>query len=69
MITHFLGGLVLGAFVKDWQIAIALIVGWEVLETLLITGHRRAFRENPLNKLSDLFFGIMGYFFGFELIW
>ena len=66
MVTHLLGGLALGAFLKDFEVAIALIIGWEIFETLLIKENRQAFRENPLNKVSDLFFGIIGFAFGFE---
>jgi hypothetical protein len=66
MLTHFLGGLVVGAFLKDFEIAIALIFAWEAVETLLVRENREAFRENPLNKISDLFFGFLGFYFGFE---
>ncbi len=68
MLTHFLGGLVVGAFLKDFEIAIVLIVAWEILEMLLVRENREAFRERPLNKISDLFFGILGYYFGFDFL-
>ena len=68
MITHFFGGLALGAFIKDWQIALALIIAWELLEMLLVKENREAFKERPLNKLSDLFFGIIGFMFGLEFL-
>ncbi len=66
MLTHFLGGLALGAFIKSYEVSIALIIAWEAMEHLLITEKRQAFREDPLNKLSDLFFGILGFIFGFD---
>jgi hypothetical protein len=68
MLTHFLGGLALGAFLKDFEAAIALIVAWEFLEMLLVRENRKAFREKPLNKASDLFLGVLGYTFGLEFL-
>jgi len=60
-ITHFLGGLVLGAFLKDWMVAVAIIVGWEIFEMLLVSKHWRSFRETPLNKIRDVLFGLLGF--------
>ena len=68
MLTHLLGGLVLGAFVKDAVFAITLIIAWELMEMLLVREKRETFKEKPLNKISDLLFGIVGYYFGFELL-
>lgn len=66
MITHLLGGLALGAFIKDLEIGFAIIFGWEILEMALVRENRAAFRENPWNKASDLFFSAVGYYFGIE---
>jgi len=60
-ITHFLGGLTLGAFVTDWATAIGLIIGWEVLEMLLVNKRWHAFRETPLNKARDILIGLLGF--------
>lgn len=68
MLTHFLGGLALGAFLKDYEIAIALFVGWEFFEMLLVRESRDSFKEDPLNKISDVFFGVIGFAFGFEFL-
>ncbi len=68
MLTHFLGGLALGAFVKDWSVGFALIIAWEALEVLLIRENRRAFREHPLNKARDVLIGSLGFLFGVDLI-
>jgi len=67
-ITHFLGGLALSAWVKDWSIAFALIVGWEFFEMLLINKHWRAFRETPLNKIRDVLMGLLGYLIGVDIL-
>ncbi len=61
-ITHFLGGLAVGAFIKDWSIAIALIIVWEFLEMLMVSKYWRAFRETPFNKVQDALFGLLGFF-------
>ena len=61
-ITHFLGGLTVGAFIKDWSIAIALIIAWEFLEMLMISKYWRAFRETPINKIQDVLGGFLGFF-------
>jgi len=66
-ITHFLGGLAVSAFIKDWAVAIALIVGWEFLEMLLVSKHWRAFRESPINKVRDVLMGLLGYFIGVDV--
>ncbi len=66
MLTHFIGGLVVGAFIKDFEIAIALIVVWEFIEMVLVSQRSSQFKEDPLNKLSDVFFGFVGFVFGFE---
>ncbi|MDP6670506.1 MAG: hypothetical protein QGI60_01680 [archaeon] len=68
MLTHFLGGLALGGFLKDYEIAVPIIFGWEFFEMLLVRESRAAFKENPFNKISDLFFGILGFAFGFEFL-
>jgi len=68
MITHFLGGLAVGAFIKDWAIAIALIFAWEFLEMLIVSRHWRAFRETPWNKIRDVLFGLLGYFIAVNMI-
>lgn len=60
-ITHFLGGLAVGAFIKDWAIAMALIIGWEFLEMLLVSRHWKAFRETPWNKVRDFLLGVLGF--------
>jgi len=67
-ITHFLGGLALSAFVKDWATAIALIVGWEILEMLLVNKRWHAFRETPLNKARDILIGLLGFVIGVDLL-
>ncbi|MBN2067081.1 MAG: hypothetical protein JW744_01290 [Candidatus Diapherotrites archaeon] len=67
-ITHFFGGLAVSAFIKDWITAIALIVGWEVLEAVLVRKNRANFREKPLNKLRDVLFGLLGYFIGVDIL-
>ena len=66
-ITHFLGGLAVGAFVKDWGVAIALIVGWELLEILMVSKYWNAFRETPLNKVQDGLFGLLGFFIAVDV--
>jgi hypothetical protein len=68
MLTHFLGGLALSAFLKDMQIAFALIVAWEILEVLLIKEGKKAFREKPLNKLRDVAMGMIGYIVGLDTL-
>jgi len=68
MITHFFGGLAVGAFIKDWAIAIALIIGWEFLEMLLISSRWKAFRETPLNRVRDVLCGFLGYFIAVNMI-
>ena len=67
-ITHFLGGLFLSAWVKDWLVALALILCWEFLEMLLVNKRWRAFRETPINKVRDVLFGLLGYFIGVDMI-
>ena len=67
-ITHFLGGLAVSAFIKDWTVAFALIIGWEVLEMLLVSEHWKAFRETPLNKARDILMGLFGYFIGVDML-
>ena len=67
-ITHFLGGLALSAWIKDWGIAIALIVGWEFLEMLLVSKHWNAFREKPLNKVRDVLIGLLGFVIGVDML-
>lgn len=67
-ITHFLGGLALSAFVKDWTVAIALIIGWEVLEMLLVNKRWHAFRETPLNKARDILMGLLGFIIGIDFL-
>ncbi len=67
-ITHFLGGLAVGAFIKDWSVAIALILGWEFLEMLLVSKNWKAFREKPLNKVRDVLMGLLGYFIGVDML-
>jgi hypothetical protein len=67
-ITHFLGGLAVSAWIKDWSIAIALIIGWEFLEMMLVSKHWRAFRESPLNKARDVLMGLFGYFIGVDML-
>ncbi len=68
MLTHFLGGLALSAFLKDLQTALALIVAWEILEVLLIKEGKKAFREKPLNKLRDVAIGMIGYIVGVDTL-
>ena len=68
MLTHFLGGLALSAFLKDLHTAFALIVAWEILETLLIKENKKAFREKPLNKLRDVAIGMIGYVVGVDVL-
>jgi len=67
-ITHILGGLVLGAFIKDWTVGFALIIAWEAMEVLLIRENRRAFREAPLNKARDIIVGAIGFLFGLDML-
>ena len=67
-ITHFLGGLALSAWIKDWSVALALILGWEFLEMLLVSKNWRAFREKPLNKIRDVLMGLLGYFIGVDML-
>ncbi len=67
-ITHFLGGLAVGAFIKDWSVAIALILGWEFLEMLLVSKNWKEFREKPLNKVRDVLIGLLGYFIGVDML-
>ncbi len=64
-ITHFLGGLALGAWVPDWTVAIALILGWEFFEMMLVNKKWKAFRESPINKITDVLFGLLGFFVAF----
>jgi len=68
MITHFLGGLVLGAFIRDSAVAVALILGWEFLEMALVSKHWHAFRETPANKIRDVLLGLLGYVIGFGML-
>ena len=68
MITHFLGGLAVSAFVKDWGIAIALIIGWDIFEMLLVNKRWKAFRESPANKIRDIAIGLLGYMLGVDLL-
>ena len=68
MLTHLLGGLTLGAFLKDIEVSVLLIFSWELIEMILVRKERTAFKENPLNKLSDLFFGLLGFIIGFEML-
>lgn len=68
MVTHFLGGFALGGLLKSWEIAIILFLGWEVIEMLVASGSRGTWKESTLNKVSDLFFGILGFYFGMELL-
>ena len=67
-ITHFLGGLALSAWVKDWWIAIAIIFGWEFLEIVLVSRHWQAFRETPMNKIRDVLMGLLGFFIGVDFL-
>ena len=66
-ITHFLGGLAVGAFIKDWAIAIALIIAWEFLEMLMVSKYWLAFRETPINKVQDVLFGLLGFFIAVDV--
>lgn len=67
-ITHFLGGLAVSAWIKDWTVAIALILGWEFLEAVLVSKNWKAFRETPLNKVRDVLIGLLGYFIGVDFL-
>ncbi len=67
-ITHLLGGLALSAWVKDWAVAIAIIIGWEFLEMALVSKHWHAFREKPLNKVRDVLMGLLGFAFGVDML-
>ena len=67
-ISHFLGGLTLGAFIQDMGIAIALILIWEFIEMALVNRRWRAFRETPLNKIRDVLLGLLGYVIGFGML-
>jgi hypothetical protein len=68
MITHFLGGLFLGVWIKVWLVAFALIIGWEFLEMCLVTKYWKAFRETPINKVFDVLFGLLGYFIAVDML-
>jgi len=67
-ITHFLGGMMVGAWVGDWTVAIALILGWEFLEMVLIRERRQAFRESPINKARDVLVGLLGYLISYGMV-
>jgi len=68
MITHFLGGLAVSAFIKDWYIAIALIIGWDILEMLLVNKRWKMFRESPMNKARDIAIGTLGFLLGVDVL-
>jgi uncharacterized membrane protein AbrB (regulator of aidB expression) len=68
MITHFLGGLAVSAFIKDLGVAIALILCWELLEMALVNKRWKAFREKPLNKARDFVFGLLGFLIGVDFL-
>jgi hypothetical protein len=60
MITHFLGGGVLGSFLGDFAIVFFLLVIWEIIEINLIRKDSENFREEWPNKLRDLLMGTLG---------
>lgn len=65
VITHFLGGLTLGAFLKELPIAFGLIFLWELLEAALSKPDKLRFKESPLNKARDILSSTLGYLIGF----
>ena len=64
VLTHFLGGISLSIFIKNFTLAFFLILTWEVVEMALVVPGKKKFREDLPNKLRDLFFGIAGYLIG-----
>ena len=64
IVTHFLGGLALSAFIKIAAIALFLMVIWEIIEMLLVVKGKKNFKETFPNKLRDLLLGSAGYFMG-----
>ena len=65
VLTHFLGGLTLGAFLKDHTIAVGLIFLWELLEAVLSRPEKLKFKESAWNKARDVLSSLLGYLIGF----
>ncbi len=61
IVTHFIGGLALGFFIKDFTFAFVLLIAWEALEVLLIRRGSEKFKETWQNKVRDLFAGFAGW--------
>jgi len=61
MLTHFLGGLALGALVKDFVLAVSIILIWEALEIVLIKPGKPTYRETLENKIRDGIITLVGW--------
>jgi len=68
IVTHFLGGLILGMFVKELVLGLGLVFLWELFEALLVKESRDKFKESPMNKLRDVLIGLAGFLIGVDFL-
>ena len=62
---HFLGGVSLGLIRLKFTWALAIILGWEIIEQGYLAMHKNgSWKESLPNSILDIVFGILGYIVG-----
>lgn len=63
MVVHLFSGAFLGYFFKDWRWVFGILVAFEIIEFIAhVMLQRVLVKENFVNILWDLIFGMVGFF-------
>ena len=63
-LIHSLSGFTAGLVGIPRVLWILIMVGWEILEQIILTQEEPDWKEPPINIVSDVVFGFIGYEIG-----